>query len=123
VFRFHGRSDRLAFLGLSILGVFLMASGFAVAAAIDFYFWRGSEENRTWLGLMNIALMSPGIWIVLAVSVRRCHDLGWSGWWTVIRIVPLANLVQFLWLLAAPGEPGENRFGAPPPGRRPLQPA
>lgn len=113
MFTFQGRSNRLTFLGLSLLGALLACAGFGVAAAIDYQLWRGAEENRVILGLITLALMTPGLWIWLAVGVRRCHDIGWSGAWLVLRALPLVGFIQFLWMLFAPGEKHENRFGPP----------
>jgi len=65
-----------------------------------------------------IAMMS--VWVGafllgLAVSVRRLHDTGRSGWWWLIAFVPLGNLILLV-LLALDSESGENRWGPPPVG-------
>ena len=57
--------------------------------------------------LFSVVTALPGI----AVSVRRLHDVGRSGWWlltlfTVIGLIPL-----IYWALRKSDE-GENRFGA-----------
>ena len=43
-------------------------------------------------------------------SVRRFHDLGLSGWWAIMRIIPGCEIV----LLLLPGTEGSNRFGDQP---------
>lgn len=55
--------------------------------------------------------------LLLRVTVKRCHDLGWRGWMGAAQLVPLAGLyVSFkLWLW--PGQDGENRWGALRPSR------
>lgn len=53
----------------------------------------------------------PTLWFVLAQSIKRCQDLGKSGWWLFIPF-------YFLWLLFKEGEPGENQYGENP---KPLQ--
>ena len=35
-------------------------------------------------------------WIVLAVSVKRCHDRGRSGWFVLIGLIPIVGAI---WLL------------------------
>jgi uncharacterized membrane protein YhaH (DUF805 family) len=51
---------------------------------------------------------------LVAVSVRRLHDTNRRGWWFILALVPLANLVLFLIFLAQDSEPGDNRFGPNP---------
>ena len=52
-------------------------------------------------------------WVALAVSVKRWHDRGKSGWWVLIGLVPV---IGGWWALIEteffPGTDGENRFGA-----------
>lgn len=52
--------------------------------------------------------------VVFVMSIRRLHDLGYSGWWSLTILVPFVTLV----LLALPGKKDANRFG-PPPGDNP----
>jgi uncharacterized membrane protein YhaH (DUF805 family) len=47
----------------------------------------------------------------VVLSVRRCHDLDWSGWLAVLIMVPLLNLALYM----LPGSAGANRFGLQPP--------
>lgn len=51
-------------------------------------------------------------------TIKRCHDMNWSGWWSILSLVPLANMVFGLLLLLVPGTRGSNDFGAPPPLNR-----
>lgn len=44
------------------------------------------------------------ICVILIIGVKRCHDLGHSGWW---QFIPLF----FIWMLIAPGEKEDNRYG------------
>jgi uncharacterized membrane protein YhaH (DUF805 family) len=73
--------------------------------------------QRVILGLFALAFLLPQ----LSVSVRRLHDLNWSGWWVLIAFIPyLGGLVLFVAYLC-PGTAGPNRFGAEP--SEALQPA
>jgi uncharacterized membrane protein YhaH (DUF805 family) len=49
----------------------------------------------------------------LAVTVRRLHDIGKSGWWILISLVPIASLVLFVFSLMD-SEPGANKWGPNP---------
>ncbi|MGA2759816.1 MAG: DUF805 domain-containing protein [Candidatus Cybelea sp.] len=49
----------------------------------------------------------------LAVGVRRLHDIGKSGWFTLLGFVPIANILLIVWL-AQDGQPGTNEYGPNP---------
>ena len=53
---------------------------------------------------------------VLTWHVKRLHDLGKSGWYVLLLLVPLVNTVVLLWMLVARGVPGPNRYGPGPTG-------
>lgn len=50
----------------------------------------------------------------LAVTVRRLHDIGKSGWMILISIIPIIGLIWFLVLLFTDSDPGENEYGQNP---------
>ena len=52
----------------------------------------------------------------LAVTVRRLHDVGRSGWWIFIALVPVVGFLIILYWMVIGGEDSENRFGANPLG-------
>ena len=47
---------------------------------------------------------------VLAVSVRRLHDIGKSGWYYLIILIPLAGPIWFLVLMVTESQPDENEY-------------
>ncbi|CAN5165407.1 DUF805 domain-containing protein [soil metagenome] len=63
------------------------------------------------------ALSVVFLWPNLAVSVKRLHDRGQSGWMVLICIIPFAGF--FFWLInmgILDGTPGPNQFGPSPKG-------
>ncbi|WP_426483538.1 DUF805 domain-containing protein [Flavobacterium sp. 2] len=50
----------------------------------------------------------------LAVVVRRLHDVGKSGWFYFIALIPLVGSIWLLVLLVTEGDRGENYYGADP---------
>ena len=55
------------------------------------------------------------LWPWLAISIKRWHDRGKSGWWMLIVFVPL---IGSLWFLIEcgflPGDDGSNEYGPDP---------
>lgn len=50
----------------------------------------------------------------LALSVRRLHDVGKSGWFLLIAFIPLIGGIWLLVLDCIDGEPGDNKWGPNP---------
>lgn len=50
----------------------------------------------------------------LAVTVRRLHDSGKSGWWLLLGVFPAIGQLVLLIFMLLPSEPATNRFGPPP---------
>jgi len=62
--------------------------------------------------LYALAVLLPG----LAVTVRRLHDVGKSGWFVLIALIPIIGGIWLLVLVCFDSQPGANRFGANPKG-------
>ena len=60
--------------------------------------------------LYVLAILIPA----LAVSVRRLHDIGKSGWMILIALIPIVGAIWLLVLMASDGNPGPNDFGPNP---------
>jgi len=50
----------------------------------------------------------------LAVTVRRLHDVGKSGWFYFIILIPLIGAIWLLVLFCTDSEPGTNKYGENP---------
>jgi uncharacterized membrane protein YhaH (DUF805 family) len=61
-------------------------------------------------GLYSLALLIPSI----AVTVRRLHDTGRTGWWWWIGFVPVIGIIVLLVFMALEGEPAQNQYGPDP---------
>ncbi len=60
--------------------------------------------------LYTLAVLLPG----LAVSVRRLHDVGKSGWMILISLIPIIGAIWLIVLTVTDGNPGENEYGPNP---------
>ena len=59
--------------------------------------------------LFALAVLVPSI----AVTVRRLHDTGRSGWWYFIVLVPLIGLIVLITFLVQ-GSDQDNEYGPRP---------
>ena len=50
----------------------------------------------------------------VSIHIRRFHDIGNSGLWLLLAIIPYAGLLVFLYLLIKKGQPGPNKYGEVP---------
>ena len=50
----------------------------------------------------------------LAVSVRRLHDVGKSGWMLLVGLIPIIGAIWLLVLMVTDSKPGENKYGPNP---------
>ena len=105
---FSGRSRRSEYWYFGLFYLIFYA-GFAVLDGIT-----GTFDVRSGMGLftgiLTLGLLLPS----LAVSVRRLHDTGRSGWWLLIGIIPLIGGIVLIVWFAQDGELGVNRFGPNP---------
>jgi uncharacterized membrane protein YhaH (DUF805 family) len=98
---FSGRARRSEFWWYTLFTVGV----YVVVGIVD------AAMNTTLLGLIvGLGLLLPS----LAVTVRRLHDTGRSGWWVLIGLIPLAGAIVLLVFECMDSEPGANRFGPSP---------
>ncbi len=57
-------------------------------------------------------------YVQISLSVKRLHDVGYSGFLAVASLIPFVNLVFIIWIGLPPGTSGANLYGdvtdAPP---------
>lgn len=71
----------------------------------------GQNAGYGWLYLFyGLAVFIPG----LAVSVRRLHDIGKSGWMFLIALIPLIGAIWLLVLFCTDSQQGSNKWGENP---------
>ena len=61
-------------------------------------------------GIYALGTLIPG----LAVTARRLHDVGKSGWMFLIVLIPIVGVIWLIVLLATDSNLGENQYGANP---------
>src|SRR5262245_18484351 len=72
------------------------------------------EDGDFEAGILAIVAVLILFFPQLSVSVRRLHDIGRSGWWLWLSLIPFVGpLVLLVWNCSR-GTEGENRFGPNP---------
>ncbi|KQV44909.1 hypothetical protein ASE26_13200 [Duganella sp. Root198D2] len=112
-FALNGRIGRVRYWSYSFLaGLLMMPVLFLVVV----------------VGVLSGIMTSPGaastmfgllIWgMYLAITIilarRRFHDMGKSGWLSILAIIPIVQIGIGLWLLFAPGDDCANDYGPQP---------
>lgn len=99
---FSGRARRQEYWMFTLFQVAVVI----VLAIIDF----ALETYPLLVGIYVLGTLLPN----LAVTVRRLHDLGKSGWWYFIAFVPFVGGIWLLVLTATEGQPNPNEYGPSP---------
>ncbi len=99
---FNGRARRKE------QGIFLLVSTCIMFVLLFVDSIIGTGMILTWLYSMAITLPS------FALIVRRCHDIGWSGWWILLLWVPIVGIVFVFIILFKDSQFGENKYGPNP---------
>ena len=98
------------FYGLSMISLALGALGADNNSSIN----AGIIFSFIFIGLLFI--YSVGVLVpTLAITVRRLHDAGQSGWMYLLSLVPLANIAVFVFTVLE-SQPGTNKWGPNPKG-------
>jgi uncharacterized membrane protein YhaH (DUF805 family) len=62
--------------------------------------------------IVTLAMFIPN----LAVSIRRLHDIGKSGWYYLISFIPLVGTIIMIVWFCQDSVPGTNMYGMNPKG-------
>lgn len=71
----------------------------------------GSEESALW-GLIFIVVGVIGTWSFIALTIKRVHDFGKPGVFSLLLVVPVVSIIAFIVFCALPGDEGPNQYGA-----------
>ena len=47
------------------------------------------------------------------LECRRLHDIGRSGWFLLLALIPVIGALLLIYWLCQPGTPGPNTYGNP----------
>ena len=103
----NGRIGRLRYIAYSMA----ISISLSVVMLILMGLLNTISQNVALLGLI---LYVPILAYYFILAIRRLNDMGHPGWWSLLQILPLVNLVFYLWLIFGRGDDGNNEYGAAP---------
>jgi uncharacterized membrane protein YhaH (DUF805 family)/cold shock CspA family protein len=116
-FNFRGRARRKEYWGFALFGILAFAGLALAGMALDDAMGNMDSPSGPFvtivlLGLFVLAMIVPSI----SMTVRRIHDLGLSGWFYLLVLLPyVGGAILFVFGLI-PSQTRENRWGPVPAG-------
>ena len=107
IFAMNGRIGRVRYIAYSMaIMVTLLLASMALGAVVALAFGGSQGAFIAVAALFYIAYIAAAF----ILTIRRAHDMGQSGWMSLLMLVPLVSL----WFLFAPGTPTTNEYGPRP---------
>ncbi len=118
LFSFEGRINRLTWwlycmllpLFFSIVYLFVLVIFLPDILKNDFEL---IIENYEWLSISYFIVGILNVWITLAVTAKRFHDIGKSGWYSLLWISIIGSIYIFISNGFFRGDDKRNMFGNP----------
>lgn len=119
---FNGRARRAEYWWFALAIFAVMMAFWVLMVVLSLTTGRVNEftgERGLGLGWIPAIVM----WLIglatflpqLSVSVRRLHDIGKSGWFYLVSLIPFGSFVLLYWFVQD-SQPGQNMYGANPKG-------
>lgn len=106
---FRGRATRAEYWWFSLFGTLLCLVVHAVLQHL-----LGTKAAEESMGIVLLVLFLP----MLAVGVRRLHDIDFRGWWMLLGLTGV-GIIPLCIFFCLPGKAADNRFGSREYGSRP----
>ena len=110
--KFNGRASRSEYWGFVIANTVILL----ILLSAHAYFQLGMLHT-----LLAILIISYSLFIIIptfAAMSRRWHDIGRTGLWIILNIVPIIGQVVTFFFLLGKGTDGDNEFGRKPGRKR-----
>lgn len=102
---FTGRARRAEFWWFALASFLVsLVLGFVDDAVLGF------QSTGPLEGIWSLAVLIPS----LAVGARRLHDIGKSGWFLLLALIPIIGWAVLIWWNATAGNVGPNQYGDDP---------
>ncbi|GGM07745.1 DUF805 domain-containing protein [Deinococcus aerophilus] len=107
---FSGRARRREYWMFTLFNLIITF----VLGFVDGMLGLGSDDLSLGVlsGIYTLAVLIPG----LALTARRLHDTGRSGWWQLLSLIPLVGGIVVLVFVVSDSDAQTNRWGPNPKG-------
>lgn len=118
-FLFSGRSSRKEYFSFVFINAIIIYS----------FILFSDSNNKVVIGLVAFAYILISLFPSISLSIRRLHDIGYSGWWFLVFLSSILILNEFQYfglftrfvcvIFSLPfiffkGAPATNKYGEPP---------
>ena len=111
---FDGRSKRKEYWYFVLFNVFIFLTLLIVGLAIGAALTDTGSDSFAIVAIAPITLYGLAIFIPsAAVTVRRLHDVGLSGWLYLLNFLPFGQIVLLVFAFMD-SKPGTNQYGPDP---------
>jgi uncharacterized membrane protein YhaH (DUF805 family) len=105
---FSGRARRKEYWMFLLFNIIFLIAAMIIDNVIGTTF--GGLSYGLFYCIYSLIVLIPG----LAVGVRRLHDVGKSGWFMFIALIPIIGSIWLLVLFCTDSVPGTNEYGVNP---------
>ena len=120
---FSGRARRREYWMFQLINIIVIVvlEGLLFASGILNNLDNNNLDSNTvpplaWVAVSLLSVYALAVFVpALAVTVRRLHDAGFSGWMVLLNLIPGVSLVVFVFTILD-SKPGANKWGPNPKG-------
>jgi uncharacterized membrane protein YhaH (DUF805 family) len=112
---FNGRARRKEFWMFSLFHFLIIIFSSFLIFSLSGSLYNDTEPNYILIFIIGIYLLLTII-PSIAVTVRRLHDIGKSGWWYLINLIPYIGGFIIIIFTCMEGENKPNKWGDNPKG-------
>ena len=113
VFSPKGRFGRLSYLAwYMVVSLAFVLVAVVIALLGGFFAQAGPPADLPVVALLLLVPLGLFVaYILIVFAIRRLHDMNLSGWWLLLFLIPIVNVIPGLVLILGPGSDGGNNFG------------
>ena len=105
---FEGRARRTEYWMFTLFQIIIV-----VVLGIISFMLAGASDSLWSMALLYIYLLATAL-PSIAVTVRRLHDTGKSGWFYLLNFIPYIGGIIVLVFMVIEGDKGSNKYGPDP---------
>ena len=107
---FSGRSQRAEFWFFMLLSTLIQVGLMVLDSTMGWVHQVKGLENGVLSTIAMLALLVP----TFSVGARRLHDIGKSGWWQLLILLPVLGFIILIFFWVREGQAGQNAYGNNP---------